>query len=107
MAVSPKCLAAAALVVLLPADVARAQCATTTFVRIDIPGLTTFYYDDRSELPPIPGVIVGPEGTWVYEEANDEPDLQRGGGCDFGWCPLELFGPDICVESANPDRLWL
>jgi hypothetical protein len=65
--------------------------------------VTTFYYDDRSELPPVPSYFWIPQTPWIYEEANAEAGLQRGGA---SW----LLGDqdvDICQESTTPDKLWL
>jgi hypothetical protein len=86
---------------------AQAQCETSTLLPIPL-GVTTFYYDDRSELPPVPGVIVGPSGTWIYEEANGVESLQRGGK---QWL-LDALGQgdqdaEICIQSSSPDKLWL
>jgi hypothetical protein len=87
---------------------AQAQCETSTLLPIPL-GVTTFYYDDRSELPPVPGVIVGPSGTWIYEEGNGVESLQRGG---THWTTsvtgVEIPGEtDPCVQSSTPDKIWL
>lgn len=82
----------ASTVLAAPASATHEPCHATTFMQIDVPGVATFYYDDRSDLPPVPGVIVGPDGTWLWQETNGEPGLQRGDPCD---------------DSTNPDKLWL
>jgi hypothetical protein len=99
--------AAAAAVAALPANPAQAQCETSTLLEIPL-GVTTFYYDDRSELPPVPGYIVGPSGTWIYEEQNGQASLQRGGThWTTGYTGVELPGEtEICVQTSTPDKLW-
>jgi hypothetical protein len=97
--------AAAAMITLVPVSSARAQCETSTLLEISLV-VTTFYYDDRSELPPVPDGWFGPQ-TWIYEEANGQDDLQRGGR---QWL-LDAAGhgdldEDICQESTTPDKLW-
>jgi hypothetical protein len=107
--------AASAAAVCLPTGAAQAQCEFSTLLPIPLV-VTTFYYDDRSELPPVPGYIVGPSGTWIYEETNGTDSLQRGGthwttnGDPRYGIPgtgVELPGEtEICVQSSTPDKLW-
>jgi hypothetical protein len=81
---------------------ARAQCETSTFLEIQL-GITTLYYDDRSELPPAPGAVFG-GGTYIYMESNSVEGLQTGGyniiertlGIDMG----PMFHSEPC---ASPD----
>jgi hypothetical protein len=99
--------AAASALLALAAGPATAQCETSTLLPIPL-GVTTFYYDDRSELPPVPGIAVGPSGTWIYEEANGSDSLQRG-GTQWALTAAGLGDQDaeICVQSSSPDKLWL
>ena len=63
----------------------------TTYNVVDVLG-TTFYAEERGNplgtSPPVPGsgLLLG-QGTWVYEESNGWPGLQRAGldeTCGFG-----------------------
>lgn len=87
---------------------AAAQCVSETFLQIDVPGVATFYYDDRGNQYPYPGQQIVPYSyTYIYEEANAQAGLQRGGS---QWL-LSMAGAghldmDFCRESASPDRLW-
>lgn len=80
-----------------------AQCKPSTFLEIPVPGVTTFYYDERPDFDPYDPT---PE-VWFYEEANAMTGLQRGGA---QWL-LDMLGQgdldrEICNESENPDKLW-
>lgn len=80
---------------------ASAQCETSTFIEIPA-GVTTFYYEDRSEYPPVPG------NPRLYEETNGVSGIQR--PPRPWWDVLELTEPDDqCVEppTDNPDKRWL
>jgi hypothetical protein len=81
--------------------IAAAQgCSTRATFEIRV-GQRTFYVDDRRWSDTSLEI-------WIYEESNDQLGLQRGGP---HWIAGEtdlpdVLGPDACVDSSTPDKLW-
>jgi hypothetical protein len=90
-----------------------------TYNRIDLPDGRTFYLEERGNplgtQPPVPGsgFVLG-DGTWLYEESNGLPGLQRGGIGLTGSCfppqpaPCLVFDQDKINDETcgrGPDTL--
>lgn len=68
---------------------------TTVAIGFGKAGDGTIYLDDR-------GFGDGGNGFWVYQEANNQDGLQRGGTSVMG---ADLGGHDACTQSDFPDQV--
>jgi len=89
-------------------------CSDTSNVKIISTPVGTFYYDDRPtagvrDFPPVSNGMIKGEGTWIYEETNGIPGLQRGGHGITTAPRLDPLGlaerddVEICVGGDSPD----
>lgn len=80
-----------------------------TYEILPIPG-KTFYHEERNSPagPSFPGLgfLLG-DGTWVYEESNGLPGLQRGGSSlDVEWFAFNTDSVNDETCGAGPDTLY-